>query len=186
VELLVATAITLVVLGLMVQISFSVLGTFDKVTGTVTARTQASTVLRFLREDFQSIVWRRDGNVWLLATVQPDQVGAGQTQISDADWDLTLDPDENPKPGRGAVGDYGKDLSSLRFDEQGSTGKWIDASGKPVSGSDSLPIAPQRAAAGTSRLSPFPIRSCACCHGVTAANTAISFSAPKSVPGGRM
>jgi prepilin-type N-terminal cleavage/methylation domain-containing protein len=52
VELLVATAITLVVLGLMVQISFSVLGTFDKVTGTVTARTQASTVLRFLREDF--------------------------------------------------------------------------------------------------------------------------------------
>lgn len=126
VELLVATAITLVVLGLMVQISFSVLGTFDKVTGTVTARTQASTVLRFLREDFQSIVWRRDGNVWLLATVQPDQVGAGQTGISDADWDLSGASDENPKPGRGGVGDYGKDLSSLRFDEQGSTGKWID------------------------------------------------------------
>ena len=126
VELLVATAITLVVLGLMVQISFSVLGTFDKVTGTVTARTQASTVLRFLREDFQSIVWRRDGNVWLLATVQPDQVGAGQTGISDADWDLSGAAAENPKPGRGALGDYGKDLSSLRFDEQGSTGKWID------------------------------------------------------------
>lgn len=124
VELLVATAITLVVLGLMVQISFSVLGTFDKVTGTVTARTQASTVLRFLREDFQSIVWRRDGNVWLLATVQPDQAGTGDANIGEANWDVAL---VQPKPpGTSAPADYGKELSSLRFDEQGSTGKWID------------------------------------------------------------
>ena len=124
VELLVATAITLVVLGLMVQISFSVLGTFDKVTGTVTARTQASTVLRFLREDFQSIVWRRDGNVWLLATVQPDQVGQGDANIGDANWSIGL---ANRKPsGTAAPTEYGKEESSLRFDEQGSTGKWID------------------------------------------------------------
>jgi hypothetical protein len=124
VELLVATAITLVVLGLMVQISFSVLGTFDKVTGTVTARTQASTVLRFLREDFQSIVWRRDGNVWLLATVQADQAGQGDANISEANWSVGL---ANRKPpGTSAPAEYGKEESSLRFDEAGSTGKWID------------------------------------------------------------
>lgn len=129
VELLVATAITLVVLGLMVQITFSVLGTFDKVSGTISARSQADTVLRYLREDFQSIVWRRDDNVWLLATVQDDQDpingGKGDADLGSgtdvADWD----PDQ-PKPGIGSTGDFGKNESSLRLDKQGTSGDWID------------------------------------------------------------
>lgn len=129
VELLVATAITLVVLGLMVQITFSVLGTFDKVSGTISARSQAETVLRYLREDFQSIVWRRDDNVWLLATVQDDQDpingGKGDADLGSgtdvADWE----PDQ-PKPGIGSTGDFGKDESSLRLDKEGTSGDWID------------------------------------------------------------
>jgi hypothetical protein len=125
VELLVASAITLVVLGLMVQVTFSVLGTFDKVTGSVSARSQATTVLRFLREDFQSIVWRRDNNVWLLATVQDDQTGKGDANITDADWS-SMSTSTMAKPGKGTATQFGEEYSSLRFDEKASTGKWID------------------------------------------------------------
>lgn len=125
VEILVASAITLVVLGLMVQVTFSVLGTFDKVTGSVSARSQATTVLRFLREDFQSIVWRRDNNVWLLATVQPDQSGIGDAKITDADWS-SISSTTMAKPGRGTSAQFGEELSSLRFDKAGTSGNWID------------------------------------------------------------
>lgn len=125
VELLVASAITLVVLGLMVQVTFSVLGTFDKVTGSVSARSQATTVLRFLREDFQSIVWRRDDNVWLLATVQDDQTGTGDADITDADWN-SITSTTMAKPGKGTSAQFGEELSSLRFDQKSTSGNWID------------------------------------------------------------
>ena len=52
IELLVAAAITLVVLGLMLQVTFSVLKTFDKVTGSLSTKTQATTALEYLRRDF--------------------------------------------------------------------------------------------------------------------------------------
>ncbi len=128
VELLVASAITLVVLGLMVQITFSVLGTFDKVSGTISARTQAETVLRYLREDFQSIVWRRDDNVWLLATVQRDQTGInsdrGDTDHSDADW-LADSVGGSTPIGKPGLQNAGTDGSSLKL--QGTNpGEWID------------------------------------------------------------
>jgi hypothetical protein len=113
VELLVAAAITLVVLGFMVQITFSTLQTFDKVSGTLTSKTQAQLVFDYLRRDFSTIVWRRDGNVWLLATVQPDQTGQGDADVGDADWEPT-----NPKPG---VKTAGNPDSSLRLEKPGAT-----------------------------------------------------------------
>lgn len=118
IELIVAAAITLVVLGLMVQVTFAVLKTFDKVTGSLTTKTQATTALEYLRRDFKSIVWKRDRNVWLLATVQRDQDnqngGRGDTNIATADWSPTSIPAgrENPKPGNA---NPGSDFSSLRL-----------------------------------------------------------------------
>jgi len=112
VELMVAAAITLVVLGFMVQITFSTLQTFDKVSGTLTSKTQAQLVFDYLRRDFSSLVWRRDRNVWLLATVQPDQSGKGDTKITDANWQPT-----NPKPG---VKTAGAPDSSLRLEKPGA------------------------------------------------------------------
>jgi hypothetical protein len=122
VELLVASAITLVVLGLMLQVTFSVLKTFDTVSGATSARTQASAVLDYLRRDFQSIVWKRDNNVWLIATIQRDQDtingGEGDTDRDDAEWA----PAGNLKPG---LADPGDDWSSLRVAKAG-TNDWID------------------------------------------------------------
>ena len=112
VELMVAAAITLVVLGFMVQITFSTLQTFDKVSGTLTSKTQAQLVFDYLRRDFSSLLWRRDGNVWLLATVQPDQTGQGDASIGDADWEPT-----NPKPG---VKTAGNPDSSLCLQKPGA------------------------------------------------------------------
>jgi len=116
VELMVAAAITLVVLGFMVQITFSTLQTFDKVSGTLTSKTQAQLVFDYLRRDFSTLVWKRDGNVWLLATVQRDQTningGQGDADIGDADWKPT-----NPKPG---VKTAGTADSSLRLEKPGA------------------------------------------------------------------
>jgi len=112
VELLVAAAITIVVLGFMVQITFSTLQTFDKVSGTLSSKSQAQLVFEYLRRDFSTLVWRRDGNVWLLATVQPDQTGQGDADIGDANWEPT-----NPKPGVKTAGDPD---SSLRLEKPGA------------------------------------------------------------------
>ena len=113
VELMVAAAITLVVLGFMVQITFSTLQTFDKVSGTLNSKTQAQLVFDYLRRDFSTLVWRRDGNVWLLATVQPDQTTInGDSNIGDADWKPT-----NPKP---EVKTVGNPDSSLRLEKPGA------------------------------------------------------------------
>jgi len=116
VELMVAAAITLVVLGFMVQITFSTLQTFDKVSGTLTSKTQAQLVFDYLRRDFSTLVWKRDGNVWLLATVQRDQTningGQGDADIGDADWKPS-----NPKPG---VKTAGTPDSSLRLEKPGA------------------------------------------------------------------
>jgi len=111
VELLVATAITLVVLGLMVQVTFSTLQTFERVTGTLNSKSEAQRVFDYLRRDFASLIWKRDGNVWLLATVQRDQSGQGDAGLSDADWS----PTGNPKPGNTNPSSAG---SSLRLQKK--------------------------------------------------------------------
>lgn len=127
VELLIASALSLVVLGLMVQITFSTLQTFDKVTGTLNTKKQAQFIFDYLRRDFGSIVWRQDGNVWLLATVQPDQdasnSGRGDTNMSDADW--SVGGAGTYKPG---IKTAGNDDSSLRLEKPGGIGtdRWID------------------------------------------------------------
>jgi Tfp pilus assembly protein PilW len=129
VELLIASAITLVVLGLMVRITFSTLQTFDKVTGTLNTKNQAQFIFDYLRRDFGSMVWRQDGNVWLLATVQPDQnasnAGRGDTNMSDADW--SVGAAGTYKPG---INTAGSADSSLRLEKPGGTGtdRWIDLS----------------------------------------------------------
>ncbi len=162
IELMVATAITLVVLGLMVQVTFSTLQTFDRVTGSLNSKTEAHRVLDYLRRDFSSLVWRRDGNVWLLATVQPNQTsngGNGDTDISDPDWSpdwlLQGNTNANPKPGNtnasssssslrlqkkdpaASAADRWQDLADYRF---GQAGVWLRFfTSQTTSGSASTP-----------------------------------------------
>lgn len=128
VELLVAAAITLVLLGLMVQITFSTLQTFDRVTGSLNSQAQARIIFDYLRRDFGAIVWKPDGKVWLLATVQDDQTtingGQGDANVGDADWSPT-----NPKPGSALPSTA---TSSLRLQKlaapQKASDRWMDLS----------------------------------------------------------
>ena len=77
VELLVASAITVVLAGIMVAILAQMTRTWARASGGLTATQQAEHALDLLARDLQSAVLRRDGRVWLAATVQPDQSGAG-------------------------------------------------------------------------------------------------------------
>jgi hypothetical protein len=135
VELLVAAAITLVVLGLMVQVTFSTLQTFDRVTGTLNSKAEAQRIFDFLRRDFSSMVWRPDGKVWLLATIQPDQTGIGQASVTDANWSPINPKPSNANPstpasslrlqrtsGGGSAANLWQELSEYRF---GQAGVWL-------------------------------------------------------------
>ncbi len=77
VELLVASAITVVLAGIMVAILAQMARTWARASGGLTATQQAEQALDLLARDLRSAVLRRDGRVWLAATVQPDQSGAG-------------------------------------------------------------------------------------------------------------
>ncbi len=129
VELLVATAITLVVLGLMVQVTFSTLQTFDRVTGSLTSKGEAQRIFDYLRRDLSGLVWRRDENVWLLATVQPDQTSngnRGDTDLADALW-IPAGADKNPKPGNASPSTAGSSLRLQRKDPPANAAeRWQD------------------------------------------------------------
>ncbi len=86
VELLVASAITVVLAGLMIAILTQVSTTWARASGGLVASQQAELALEVLAQDLQSAVLRRDGRVWLLATVQPDQSGAGDIGGTLARW----------------------------------------------------------------------------------------------------
>lgn len=86
VELLVASAITLVLAGIMVAVLAQMTKTWARASGGLIARQQAEQALDLLARDLQSAVLRRDGRVWLAATVQPDQSGAGDIGGTLASW----------------------------------------------------------------------------------------------------
>lgn len=73
IELLVAAAVTIVLVTLMISIITSVLATWNTSTGRLTAQNQAKLALSFLARDLQAIVMKNDGNVWLAASIQNDQ-----------------------------------------------------------------------------------------------------------------
>ncbi len=86
IELLVASAITVVLAGLMIAILAQVTRTWARASGGLTATQQAEQALDQLARDLESAVIRRDGRVWLAATVQPDQSGAGDIGGTLATW----------------------------------------------------------------------------------------------------
>ena len=77
VELLAASAITVVVAGIMLAVLTHVSRTWARASGGLTAMQQGEQALDLLARDMQAAVLRRDGRVWLAATIQPDQSGGG-------------------------------------------------------------------------------------------------------------
>lgn len=100
VELLVASAVTLLLAGIMVAVLAQMARTWARTSGGLMATQQAEQALDLLARDLQSAELRRDGRAWLVATVQPDQGGAGDIGGTLAAWSS---PERKPgaaNPGR--------------------------------------------------------------------------------------
>jgi type II secretory pathway pseudopilin PulG len=96
IELLVSVGITALMLTLMVTIAINMLNGWNRTSGQLTTGNQARIVLDQISQDLQAAVLRRDGNIWLAATVQQDQTGNGDANIGVAppgffrsDWTAT-------------------------------------------------------------------------------------------------
>ena len=143
IELLVALSVTALMVALMLTIVTNVLSGWNRSTGTLSAGNQARLLLDQIAADLQAAIIKRDGNAWLVATIQRDQTTAsGETGMSTAD---TFLPRWNPiapltyKPRGGAsydpaatrtsaspslnidASDRGK-IEQVRF---GQTGVWL-------------------------------------------------------------
>ncbi len=69
-ELLIATGVTVIVAGIMITIVSSVLTGWNRSSGSLSTNSQARLVLDVLADDFQSALYRPDGNVWMAATIE--------------------------------------------------------------------------------------------------------------------
>jgi len=75
IELLVAVGVTALLVSLMLTIVTNVMGGWSRSSGTLTSGNQARTVLDMITSDLQSMIIRRDGDVWLVASIQTSPVG---------------------------------------------------------------------------------------------------------------
>lgn len=108
IELLVAVGITALLVTLMLTIVTNVLNGWNRSSGSLSSGNQARTILDHLSQDLQSVVLKRDGNVWLVANIQPDQMTkSGDANMSGADWTTGT----NLKPKSVAADTAGSSLS---------------------------------------------------------------------------
>lgn len=84
IELLVAVGVTALMVSLMLTIVVNVLSGWSKSSGTLSSGNQARTLMDLVSQDLQSAIMRRDGNVWMVATVQDTATGG--------DWASGLKP----------------------------------------------------------------------------------------------
>jgi len=92
VELLVASAITLLIAGLIVGLIANSLGSWGRLQGTLTAEAQAHAVLDRLAQELQGAIYRDDGGVWLAATVQAGEGASGVWVEGSKPAAASLDP----------------------------------------------------------------------------------------------
>ena len=77
IELLVATAVTALIAGLMIMVISNSMSAWRRSFDSLQTNAQARIALDRLAEDLSSLIMKRDGRAWLLATVQPDQSASG-------------------------------------------------------------------------------------------------------------
>jgi prepilin-type N-terminal cleavage/methylation domain-containing protein len=97
IELMVAVAVTALLVSLMLTITVNVMGGWSKSSGTLTAGNQARTILDQIERDLQSAILKRDGNVWFAATIQQNQAanGGDAGMSGDATWAVNAKPSGN-------------------------------------------------------------------------------------------
>jgi type II secretory pathway pseudopilin PulG len=138
IELIVSIGITAVLVTLMVTISVNMLNGWNRANGQLTTGNQARIVLDQLSQDLQSALMRRDGRVWLAATVQRNATASGDDAdvagFFDTDWSSpgVVKPSSSGAPDEDNSLDLAGDLplddtdkgkiENLRF---GQTGVWL-------------------------------------------------------------
>lgn len=127
IELLVAISITAAITTLMLTIVINMLSAWNRSNATLTGGNQARLILDQIAVDLQGIVLRRSPDVMLAATIQRDQSGDGDADITAAEWTGT-----DVKPGGSAApngslhvnpsASESKDIATYRF---GQAGVWL-------------------------------------------------------------
>jgi len=114
VELLVATAVTVIIVGLMISMVSNLLTAYNRSSGALSAQSQAGLVLDSLATEIESMVVRNSDDVMLAATIRTDPAGMEWSQsekptdieiqtVDEEDRFENLDPIEEQKFGKGGV-----------------------------------------------------------------------------------
>ncbi len=127
VELMVAIGVTALLVSLMLTITLNVMGGWNKSAGSLTSGNQARLVLDMIARDLQGAVIKKDGNVWLAASIQQNQFSGGDTGMTgDASWTATgsgtIKPSANSLSIPNMSGSIPPDLDGYRF---GQAGTWL-------------------------------------------------------------
>lgn len=160
IELLVAITVTALMVGMMITILSNVLNSWNRSTATLTSGNQARALLDQISTDLQAAVLRRDGNAWLIATIQRDQTtasgdtGAGTADVYLARWNPaapitykprganSFDPAANridaTKPSLNVESENRGKLEYIRF---GQAGVWLRFFSTPSDTNDTLAAA---------------------------------------------
>jgi hypothetical protein len=109
IELLVAATVTSLLAALLLGLAAQVLKMWNRTAGVLQAGNQARLVFDQLEQDLPGACFRTDGGVWLAATVQPDQTGAGDAGLANASWNAGAGG--CMKPGNSQAGTAGSSLN---------------------------------------------------------------------------
>lgn len=121
VELLVATAVTAVLAGLLLMMTSGVLNAWNKTSGTLSVNNQAKLIFDMLGEDLQGAIFRQNGeNIWLAVDILPE----GHPQLSqERGWTVSGSFSARIKPGGTISND--RESSRLGDSRYGLSGSWL-------------------------------------------------------------
>ncbi|MEO6873385.1 MAG: prepilin-type N-terminal cleavage/methylation domain-containing protein, partial [Opitutaceae bacterium] len=92
IELLIAAAISLLIAGIVMGLFTNVLRSWNQSQGVLITENQARPAFDRLEQDLQAAIFRDDGRVWLVATIQPDASVSGLWGPSSKPVGASLDP----------------------------------------------------------------------------------------------
>ena len=90
-EVLVASALTALIAGVLLVVVATTLGNWNRTQGRLRAASQAQRVLDQLERDLQGALWRDDGAAWFIATVQPSSSVSSEWIAGGKSIDASLD-----------------------------------------------------------------------------------------------
>jgi prepilin-type N-terminal cleavage/methylation domain-containing protein len=117
IEVLLALALTAVLVALVLAAVSGVMGHWNRTAGRLATAAEARLVLEQLAQDLQGAVFRADGNVWLSVAIQADTHLSGQ-------WRVAARPSQG-KPGNSHPGTLALAEPSIDQARFGVAGVWL-------------------------------------------------------------